>query len=455
MGYSSSHPAPRARPVADLPLDELTGAGEDLARAWAVAMIVARPPSAIAEIPLEDLARDGPRLCAHVLRALQSEAELERLTGSQPEGAGDGNALARSVANLAGASDVASLVGAVEALRGVLWEALLAQLRRPIMDRADAHLLADLADRLAYVCAMTLSAAISPAVPRHARARGPDDVLVAETASVPPGRGDPMAPAGAGGRGEVVIVDERQHAASSPRVVVARGTSAPQEAERAGTAPAWSPPATAEPPSEPAWQSAGVVFPPASEPAPRHEPPGPDIGRPPAPPAQAVPEIQIRDERMDEGPAAWIRSIGGELERFALEGRPFAVILVGLMDAERLNREEPAEEMLRIAGRVQRTLESELGTVSERAGASLTRESPGRFWLIAPGIDALRAGSLAERFAGAVRRSVSHRGQPVEIAVGIAVCPADGVQAAALAAHADVALYAARAEGSAGDGPAR
>jgi GGDEF domain-containing protein len=33
------------------------------------------------------------------------------------------------------------------------------------------------------------------------------------------------------------------------------------------------------------------------------------------------------------------------------------------------------------------------------------------------------------------------------VAVGIAVCPDHGVQASELAAHADVALYAARAAG--------
>jgi GGDEF domain-containing protein len=166
-------------------------------------------------------------------------------------------------------------------------------------------------------------------------------------------------------------------------------------------------------------------------------------------------EIQIRDERSDEGPAAWIRSIGRELERFALEGRPFAVLLVELMDAERLNRSEPREEVMRLAGQVHRTLESELWTMSERAGASLTREAPGRFWLLAPGVGVLRAGALADQVAHAVRRSVSHRGQPLEIAVGVAVAPDDGLQAPALAAHADVALYAARAGGSAGYGPAR
>src|ERR1700704_853846 len=82
MGDSDSHLAPHVRPVADLRVEGLTAAGEELARAWPVALTLARPPSAIAEVPLEDLARDGPRLCVQFLRALQSDAELEELTGT-------------------------------------------------------------------------------------------------------------------------------------------------------------------------------------------------------------------------------------------------------------------------------------------------------------------------------------------------------------------------------------
>jgi GGDEF domain-containing protein len=237
--------------------------------------------------------------------------------------------------------------------------------------------------------------------------------------------------------------------------VVARAGGASQAAAGESAPPWSSPPPAAEPASHHERPSADLAFEPptraAASPRERREP----DGAPPAgSPLDAAGEIHIRDERVEEGPAAWIRSIGRELERFALEGRPFAVLLIELMHAERLNRSEPPEEVLRVAGQVQRTLESELWTLLERAGASITREAPGRFWMLAPGVDALRVGALAEQVQHAVRRSVSHRGQSVEIAVGTAVCPGDGVQAAALAAHADVALYAARAEGSAEDGPA-
>jgi GGDEF domain-containing protein len=421
--------------VAELPLEQLTGQAQELARAWAVALIVARPPSAIAEIPLEDLACDAPRLCAQMLRALQSDDELERLTQSPPDSAREEQPSAEMLAGLAGARDVASVVAAMEALRGVLWDALLAELRRPLFDRHDVHQLADLADRLAYVCARTLATALGaalagdPPLAGDPRIRGRSGVVVAGAESAPPparreprapvappAPGEPVAPPGPPRRGEVVIIDERPHAHNPSRVFVAREPSTAEQAQSAGEG---------QPPRYP----------------------------PPTAPAPA--EIEIRDERVEQGPAAWIRSIGRELERFAAEARPFAVLLIELMDVERLNRTELPEEVLRLAARVERTLELELRTISERRAGSLTREAPGRFWLLAPGVGVLRAGALADQVAHAVRRSVSHRGQPLEIAVGVAVAPDDGLEAPALAAHADVALYAARAGGSAGYGPAR
>jgi GGDEF domain-containing protein len=468
---ASSHRAPRARPVAELPLEQLTAQAQELARAWAVALIVARPPSAIADIPLEDLACDGPRLCVRMLRALGSDDELEALTAPPRDSAREEPPSAQMLGGLAGARDVASVVAAMEALRGVLWEALLAELRRPVFDRYEANLLADLADRLAYVCAMALAAALPVALAADPQIRGRAGVVVAGTerapSAPPPARGEPLAPPGSPapseplappgppGRGEVVIIDERPNAHNPARVVVARGPSAGERAQDAGEPePSWYPLSAASqpaPPQEPpsaAWRSpspAGALR--------RESPDAP--WEAPGPPTPAPAEIEIRDERVEEGPAAWIRSIGRELERFAEDTRPFTALLIELMDVERLNRTELPEEVLRLAARVERTLELELRTISERGAGSLTREAPGRFWLLAPGVGVLRAGALADQVAHAVRRSVSHRGQPLEIAVGIAVCPDDGVQAPALAAHADVALYAARAGGSAGHGPAR
>jgi GGDEF domain-containing protein len=157
---------------------------------------------------------------------------------------------------------------------------------------------------------------------------------------------------------------------------------------------------------------------------------------------QASPEIEIRDERGEQGPAAWIGSIGRRLERHEQDGSPFAVLLVELVDIERLCHAESSSEVSRLTSQVEDALAREL-----RPADSLTRERPGRYWLLAPQTEGTGARMLAEHLARAVRSSASHRGTPLEVAVGIAICPDDGRQASALAAHADVGLYAARAAG--------
>jgi GGDEF domain-containing protein len=303
---------------------------------------------------------------------------------------------------------------------------------------------------------MVLTAALPAALAGDPHIRGRSAVIVAGSDSAPPGPGrEPVGPTPPRGRGEVVIIDERPQAQGAARVVVAREAGTREQAQSAGERqpssdqpPEASEPAAPEGRSSPAWRS-----PPPST-GPRQD--RPDAGWAGPEPSPAAPgEIEIRDERVEEGPAAWIGSIGRELERFAQDARPFTVLLIELVDVARLNRTELHEEVLRLAARVERTLELELRTISDRGGGSLTREAPGRFWLLAPRIGVLRAGALADQIAHAVRRSVSHRGQPLQVAVGTAVCPDDGVQAPALAAHADVALYAARAGGSAGYGTAR
>jgi GGDEF domain-containing protein len=163
-------------------------------------------------------------------------------------------------------------------------------------------------------------------------------------------------------------------------------------------------------------------------------------------------EIEIRDERSeeprhergrDEGEQdAWVAAIARRLERYRRDRIPFAVLLVELADVERLRHAELPGEVSRLTGLVEAALTSEL-----RPADSLTRESPGRYWLLAPETDADSSGKLAERLASAVRGAASHRGVPLEVAVGVAVCPRDGARAATLSAHAEIALYAARAEG--------
>jgi hypothetical protein len=368
------HAGHRARPVVDLPGDALIAGADELARRWAIALIRSRLLNAIGEVPLEELAREAPPLCAQLIRAMQSDAELGRLTG-QGSDARAGVAHARRLAKIAGASDGVAAVEAVEALRGVLWEALLNQMSEP-----SARQVGDVADRLAYVCAEVLAVALeAETVVAGGGSSRDDDVAVAATASE--AATVAVAPTGASRR-QAIIVDER-HSSERPL----------------------------------SWDES-----------------------PPIPPGARAAEIEIRDERREEGPVAWIKSIGGQLERYERDRLPFAVLLVELRDIERLRREDLSRGLAGVLARVEGALADVLG---KRAG-SLTRERPGRYWLLMPETDRVGARDLAGSLTHAVASCRGQDGAPLEVAIGTAVCPDDGLEASALAAHADVGLYADR-----------
>jgi hypothetical protein len=137
----SLQPAARARPVADAPVDALVAQADELARRWALALIATRPLEEIAELPLGDLARSGPALCAALVRALASGEALDRLAGGT------------AVTPVVGTRSAGELVADIDTLRSILWDATLQQLHDP-----PVRLVADLADRLSYVCAIAIAA---------------------------------------------------------------------------------------------------------------------------------------------------------------------------------------------------------------------------------------------------------------------------------------------------------
>jgi GGDEF domain-containing protein len=414
------HATSKPRPVAEASVDGLLDRADELARRWVIALILARPLNRIGELPLDDLGREAPALCAQVIRALLSEAELERMAGSGAAGSREESASARKLAELAGAGDAASAVRAVEALREVVWEALLEELRDP-----SARQVADLADRLAYVCATALTATIVTVAAERA-------ATVADPAASGQGGLDGASP---GPRGPV-LVDERDE------MPVARPAGAAPTSEHADPEPAQVQPFP--------WELAPFASP---EPSRTAEAP---ISRYPGDAAaaggarsearaggftrraRAEPEIEIRDERGEDGPAAWIGSIGSQLEQFRQDGLPFAVLLVDLFDLERLSHVALPEE----SSAVTREIEAALAPVG-----SLTRERAGRYWLLAPETDGLAARMLAERLVRSLRAVVRRRGMALPFAVGMAVCPEDGRDAAVLAAHADVGACDARSAG--------
>jgi GGDEF domain-containing protein len=134
------------RPVADAPVGRLAD-GAVVAKGWLVALVEAASLSEAAAVPAAQLAAEGPALCAAVLEALGSEAALDRLRPG-----GDRCALAARAAELAGAQGPAAAVGAIEALRSATWAALCSE---------DAQL----AIRLAHVCATVLQETLALAAP--------------------------------------------------------------------------------------------------------------------------------------------------------------------------------------------------------------------------------------------------------------------------------------------------
>ena len=112
--------ARRPHPVADVPPAALAD-GQAPAKGWLLALVAARPLQDAPALPMPDLARDAPGLCAAILRAVGSDADLRRL-----QDGGDLVALAARAGALAGAGGPAAAVAAVAQLRAALWQALTA-----------------------------------------------------------------------------------------------------------------------------------------------------------------------------------------------------------------------------------------------------------------------------------------------------------------------------------------
>jgi diguanylate cyclase (GGDEF)-like protein len=133
----------RPAPIADVPPAAIAD-GVAPAKAWLVALIAARDLHDAAAIPVAELSRDGPKLCAAILRAVGSDAAFDLPPVAAQAGA------------MAGAGSAASTVLAVGLLRRALSESL-----REAMPGLDAATTGALAERLAWVCDRVAAAAVS------------------------------------------------------------------------------------------------------------------------------------------------------------------------------------------------------------------------------------------------------------------------------------------------------
>jgi GGDEF domain-containing protein len=150
-----------------------------------------------------------------------------------------------------------------------------------------------------------------------------------------------------------------------------------------------------------------------------------------AEPAGAEP--RLRDARGD-----W----RGAVERHLSGGRGFALLAVDVDDAQRLLAADRDGTVAAVLARVEEAVRTEL-----RPGDVMGRDADGRLWVVAADLGTTGGRALAERLADAVAAGGTLHGRPLSASIGLAASPADGADAAALAARADEAAFAARAAG--------
>lgn len=140
----------RARPVADAPIETLLARRDDLAKGWLLELVDQAPLAEAPSILAGELAASGPVLCAALIRALGSDHELKALRRG-----GAHEALAARISAIAGATGAEPTARALDALMAVLWSAIRASLSAP-----EADLVAELAERLAYVIGVVREVAL-------------------------------------------------------------------------------------------------------------------------------------------------------------------------------------------------------------------------------------------------------------------------------------------------------
>jgi GGDEF domain-containing protein len=367
-------------------------------------MNVGRPPSHRRPRPVADAPAADPVLVAkgwllELLAAAPLEAvasvptadlarEAPGLCAAVLEAVGSDAALDR----LSPGGDRAALAARAGALAGArsapdavaaveALRAALTQALRPA-GAADPALAADLGDRLAHVCSLVAAAALAPgALERAARAGAPEPGAARD---VPAPAGGPGAAEAGGAEPAADALENAAPASAAP------GAAAPEGVVRLDP-----------------FARAGAAQPPAEQAA-----------------------------------APWATAITRRLERYAEDGRPFAVLAVEVDEVDRLEAVDAAGGFAKALEAAEAALEAEL-----RPADMLVRERAGRHWLIAPDTSAAAARELGERLAAAVAGRAFHHGVPLSVSIGLAICPDDGTSTDTLLGHADGGVFAARAAG--------
>ena len=138
----------------------------------------------------------------------------------------------------------------------------------------------------------------------------------------------------------------------------------------------------------------------------------------------------------------WPKVLEEAIGRARAGDEPLALVLVELVDADRMLAVERADGCAAVLARFGEAVRGGVGPE-----LTVVDHGEGRAWVIAPGADRDRALALGSRIGSAVRAAPPWRGAPLAGAVGVAVLGEDGEDGGSLIAAAEEAMFAAAAAG--------
>ena len=378
----------RPGPVVITGVEALLVRGEELAKGWLLAMVEDAPLEEAAAILAGDIARDGPRICDAVVRAVCDEADLRRI-----EPGGVLEPLVSRAAELAGSRGAEAAVHVVETLRSIIWSGLRVELAR-----TDPDLLADASERLSLVAELVRAAVLRRLAesesegtqrPRVAPLRVARSDLPSASGAGPGGAGPPERRRGGGGA--------PGHEGTGGSAGSPGRTGSFEDRESA------------------------------------HDPGSGSEG-----PVHGFSETRARAV----GDALWIGALRDEIVRAAQARSPLSLLLVELEEAERMLASEPRSGATATFGRFAQAVRTAV-----RNRDVLACETESRAWIIARDTGRAGAQALGSRIVTAVPAEQSWRGAPLTVSVGLAVLGEDGHNAAALIDAAEQTRFAAEASG--------
>lgn len=382
---------------------------DELAKGWLLALVEDVALEEAAAILAGDVARDGPRICDAVVRAIGDDADLRRI-----ELGGVLEPLASRVGEMAGADSAVAAAHAVETLKDVVWSALRGELVQ-----ADPELLADAAERLSLVVEL-VRAAVLRRRDEAASANGPSGRVAPLRVASPAPPGPPPAPPPSSEPvepGEVPGAYEGREgpAGQSAAGLRREGSGAPGFERRQGSA-----------------EVAGGVAPEG-----RFGESGTTVEE-----AEAGREIDPNEGAEPGRDALWVGALRDEIVRAGRARVPLSLLLVELEEAERMLAVEPQATASATFGRFAQAVR---GAVRRRD--VLACETDSRAWIIARDTGRAGAQALGSRIAISVPGEESWRGAPLTVSVGLAVLGEDGHNAATLIDVAEQTRFAAEASG--------